>query len=58
MVTSSNRSEQAVMEANSNGITVWNRSMLVDELSLFDGYSPPSDVKRLTSDLQAGTHDS
>jgi curved DNA-binding protein CbpA len=55
MVTSSNYSEQAVMAANSNGITLWNRATLDDELSLFDGYPPPAGVKRLTSDLQAGT---
>ncbi len=55
MVTSSNFSEQAVMAANSNGITLWNRATLDDELSLFDGSPPPSGVRRLTSDLQAGT---
>jgi Restriction endonuclease len=55
MVTSSNYSEQAVMAANSNGVTLWNRATLADELSLFDGYASPSGVKRLTSDLHTGT---
>jgi curved DNA-binding protein CbpA len=55
MVTSSNYSEQAVMAANSNGVTLWNRATLANELSLLDGSPPPSGVKRLTSDLQAGT---
>jgi hypothetical protein len=55
MVTSSNYSEEAVMAANSNGVTLWNRATLDDELSLFDGYPSPSGVKRLRSDLHAGT---
>jgi HJR/Mrr/RecB family endonuclease len=55
MVTSSSYSEQAVLAANSNGITLWNRSMLNDELSLFDGDQAPVGLKRLTSDLQVGT---
>lgn len=55
VVTSSNYSEQAVMAANSNGVTLWNRATLANELSLFDGSPPPSGFKRLTSDLQAGT---
>ena len=55
MVTSSRYSEQAVMAANSNGVTLWNRSTLAVELSLFDAYPPSSGVKRWASDLQAGT---
>jgi len=55
MVTSSQYSEQAVMAANSNGVTLWNRATLAVELSRFDGYAPPSGVKRFASELQAGT---
>ena len=55
MVTSSQYSEQAVMAANSNGVTLWNRATLAVELSLFDGYPPPFGVKRFASELQGGT---
>jgi hypothetical protein len=55
MVTSSNYSEEALVAANSNGVTLWNRATLAAELSLLDGEPLPSGVKRLTSDLHVGT---
>jgi hypothetical protein len=55
MVTSSNYSEEALVAANSNGFTLWNRATLAAELSLLDGEPLPSGVKRLTSDLHVGT---
>ena len=42
-----------MLAANSNGITLWNRAMLDDELSLFDGDPAPVGLKRLTSDLRS-----
>jgi restriction endonuclease Mrr len=55
VVTSSNYSEEAETAANSGGVTLWNRATLDSELSLFDGDSVASGVKRLPADLQAGT---
>jgi DnaJ domain/Restriction endonuclease len=52
VVTSSNYSEQAVTAANSNGVTLWNRSILEAELSAFRGQSG---VKKLSSDLRTGS---
>ena len=55
LVTSANYSEDAVTAANSNGVTLWNRATLDSELALYEGDSISSGVKRLTSDLGAGT---
>ena len=55
LVTSANYSEEAVTAASSSGVTLWNRATLDSELSLFDGDAMSSGVKRLTSDLGAGT---
>ena len=52
VVTSSNYSQQAVTAANSNGVTLWNRSILEAELSAFRGQSG---VKKLSSDLRTGS---
>ena len=55
VVTSSNYSQDAVMSANSNGVTLWNRAALAAELSAFHGEAVQSGVKRFSVDLQAGT---
>lgn len=55
LVTSANYSQEAVTAATSNGVTLWNRATLDSELSLFEGDADASGVKRLTSDLSAGT---
>lgn len=52
VVTSSNYSQHAVTVANSNGVTLWNRSMVEAELSAFRSRSG---VKKLSSDLRAGS---
>ena len=52
VVTSSNYSQDAVTVANSNGVTLWNRSMVEAELSAFRSRSG---VKKLGSDLRAGS---
>lgn len=52
VVTSSNYSQQAVTAASSNGVTLWNRSILEAELSAFRGQSG---VKKLSSDLRTGS---
>ena len=55
VVTSSNYSADAVMEANSHGVTLWNRAALAAELSTFRGDSLPSGPKRFSADLRAGS---
>ncbi len=55
VVTSSNYSLEAVAEANSNGVTLWNRAALEVELSAFRGDSLASGVKRFSADVHAGT---
>ena len=55
VVTSSNYSPQAVTVANSNGVTLWNRATLAAELSVFRGEPRESGVKRLSSELRAGS---
>lgn len=52
VVTSSNYSQQAVTVANSNGVTLWNRTILASELAEFRGRSG---VKKFSSDLRAGS---
>ncbi len=52
VVTSSNYSQEAVTVANSNGVTLWNRTMLASELAEFRGHSG---VKKFSSDLRAGS---
>jgi restriction system protein len=55
VVTSSNYSQEAVMAANSNGVTLWNRAALAAELSAFRGGALQFGVKRFSADLRAGT---
>ena len=55
MVTSSDYSEQAVSVANSNGVTLWNRATLAAELTVFRGEPFQSGVKRLSTELRAGS---
>ena len=55
VVTSSDYSEQAVSVANSNGVTLWNRATLAAELTVFRGEPLQSGVKRLSTELRAGS---
>ena len=55
VVTSSDYSEDAVTVANSNGVTLWNRATLAAELTAFRGAPLHYGVKRLSSEIQAGT---
>jgi hypothetical protein len=55
VVTSSDYSEQAVTVANSNGVTLWNRATLAAELTVFRGERFQPGVKRLSSQLRAGS---
>jgi Restriction endonuclease/DnaJ domain len=55
VVTSSEYSEQAVSVANSNGVTLWNRATLAAELTVFRGEPLQSGVKRLSTELRAGS---
>ena len=55
VVTSSDYSQHAVTEANSNGVTLWNRAILAAELTVFHRNSLQSGVKRLSSELGAGS---
>jgi hypothetical protein len=55
VVTSSDYSQQAVTVANSNGVTLWNRTTLAAELTVFRGEPFQTGVKRLSSELQAGS---
>jgi restriction system protein len=55
VVTSSNYSADAVAEANSNGVTLWNRAFLAAELSSFRADSLPSGPKRFSADVRAGS---
>lgn len=55
VVTPSDYSRDAVTVANSNGVTLWNRSDLAAELTVFRGKKPQSGVTRLSSDLRAGS---
>jgi hypothetical protein len=41
--------------AQSNGVTLWNRSTLAAELTVLRGDPPRSGVKRLSSEFQAGS---
>ena len=55
VVTSSDYSQDAVTVAKSNGVTLWNRATLAAELTAFRGAPLQSGVKRLSSELRAGT---
>jgi Restriction endonuclease len=55
VVTSSDYSEHAITVANSNGVTLWNRATLAAELTSFRGEPFQSGVKRLSSELRAGS---
>ena len=55
LVTSSSYSPQAVSVANVNGVTLWNRAVLAEQLLALPVRPPRSVVKRFTSDLQAGS---
>jgi restriction system protein len=55
VVTSSDYSKDAVTVANSSGVTLWNRSVLAAELTTFRGAPSPSGVKRLSSEVRAGS---
>ena len=55
VVTPSDYSREAVTVANSNGVTLWNRSDLAAELTVFRGRRLQSGVKQLSSDLRAGS---
>lgn len=52
VVTSSNYSQHALTVANSNGVTLWDRSTVEAELCGFRGRSG---VKKFSSDLRAGS---
>jgi hypothetical protein len=56
VVTSSDYSEHAMTVANSNGVTLWNRATLAAELTSFRGEPFQSGVKRLSSELRAGSY--
>ncbi len=55
VVTSSDYSQDAVIVANSNGVTLWNRATLASELTAFRGEPLQSGVKRLSTELRAGS---
>jgi len=55
LVTSSVYSDDAITVANSQGVTLWNRTVLAAELSTFRGQALQSGVPRFSSDLRAGT---
>jgi curved DNA-binding protein CbpA len=55
VVTPSNYSKDAVTVASSNGVTLWNRADLAAELIVFRGKPLQSGVKRLSSELRAGS---
>ena len=55
VVTSSNYSVDAVAMANSSGVTLWNRADLAAELTAFGGQLGQSWMKRLSSELRAGS---
>lgn len=55
LVTSSSYSPQAVSVAKSNGVTLWNRAMLAEQLAAFPGIPPRSALLRFTADLRAGS---
>ncbi len=55
VVTSSDYSHDAVTIANSHGVTLWNRATLTAELTSFRGGLAQPGVKRLSSELQAGS---
>jgi curved DNA-binding protein CbpA len=55
VVTSSDYSQDAVTVANSNGVTLWNRAVLAAELTTFRGTPLRPGVKRLSSEIRAGT---
>jgi hypothetical protein len=55
VVTSSDYSQHAVTVADSSGVTLWNRATLAAELTVFRGVPLQSGVKRLSSELRAGS---
>jgi restriction system protein len=55
VVTSSDYSQDAVTVANSNGVTLWDRATLAAELTAFRGTPLQPGVKRLPSEIRAGT---
>ncbi len=55
VVTPSDYSEQAVTVANSNGVTLWNRATLAAELTVFRGERFQPGVRRLASQVGAGS---
>ena len=55
VVTSSDYSQNAVTVAHSNGVTLWNRTALAAELTVFRVDALQSGVKRLASELRAGS---
>lgn len=54
VVTPSNYSPDAITEANSKGVMLWDRATLAAELSAFSGERLQSGVKLFSSDLRAG----
>jgi curved DNA-binding protein CbpA len=55
VVTSSDYSQHAVMLANSNGVTLWNRATLAAQLTDFRAQPFRPGFNRLSTELRAGT---
>ena len=55
VVTSSDYSQDAVTAANSKGVILWNRATLAAELTAFRGDPFQSGVKRLSTEVRAGS---